>query len=337
VGQLATQAAGNLDSGNLDPGNLDPGNLDSGNLDPGSQTGENTPGTIAPAAIAPAAIAPAAITPTVNIAPNSSLGQDNAAIAPNITIQTIQDSYNSLWYQINRLEEWDIDGYFAGKNIERQKFRSDLERLKHTLHDIDPLIDTLQLNQTDQYSAIIALLYQRNPDVEDMEVVFRQIYLEQDRKDQLNQRRLLYALTLLTLVVILLLIAYTVLLKTLLRQANKIAEEKSSFIHHVSHEIRTPMNSMVGGSGLLLETHLDRYQQDLARMIQSSGGTLLTIINDILNLSKLESQKLELEAKSLNIQTCMETVMEVLANELGSKAIELTYLIDSEVPSELLG
>ncbi len=121
-----------------------------------------------------------------------------------------------------------------------------------------------------------------------------------------------------------------------LREAREDAlaasKAKSEFLANMSHEIRTPMNGVIGFADLLSGTELTSNQQQFVDAIQSSGSTLLSIIDDILNFSKLEAGQTELKEEPLRVQTCVEDALDPLATTAADKGIELTYLIDSDVP-----
>ncbi|MEK7246011.1 MAG: ATP-binding protein, partial [Pseudomonadota bacterium] len=120
-------------------------------------------------------------------------------------------------------------------------------------------------------------------------------------------------------------------------QAEAATRAKAAFLATMSHEIRTPMNGVVGMVDLLRRTKLDDDQRQMIGTIRESSFALLTIINDILDLSKIEAGKLDLERLPLSIRDVVEGVGELLATKAREKGFPLTTYIDPAIPDGVLG
>jgi PAS domain S-box-containing protein len=119
--------------------------------------------------------------------------------------------------------------------------------------------------------------------------------------------------------------------------AENTAELKSQFLANMSHEIRTPLNGIIGIIKLLERTPLNEKQHTYLRAVSTSSDQLMGIINDILDLSKIESGKMELNKVAFNFNELVRSLIDVMEIKAGMKGLKLSYHIDEELPDTLMG
>ena len=120
------------------------------------------------------------------------------------------------------------------------------------------------------------------------------------------------------------------------KQADAANSAKSTFLTTMSHELRTPINGVMGMASLLTETTLSDEQKEYTDAILNSGQSLLSVINDVLDFSKIESGNIVLEQHSFELRKCLEDVFELFGHKILDSGIDLLYLIEEQVPAYVI-
>jgi len=120
-------------------------------------------------------------------------------------------------------------------------------------------------------------------------------------------------------------------------EAEAAAKSKSDFLANMSHEIRTPMNAVVAFAGMLVDTELTASQREMVRAIKIGADHLMSVLNDVLDLSRIMAGQVEIEARPFALRRCVEDCLDLVAAHAAEKDLSLTYSVGDDVPDAIVG
>ncbi len=248
-------------------------------------------------------------------------------------IELIPDKNNTL---INRLETVNnnVEEMYRQANLIFQNFR-DKKRDQAGVHMA--LMDRFYANASKDIDELRQIISGKQT-----ELLFRQKAIAND----LGKYEIIIAIFLLLMIIAFLIYGNSLYKKSKeiemnLQKALELAESgakaKSEFLANMSHEIRTPLNGIIGTTHLLEETELNRIQEDYLNIIKVSGNSLLSLLNDILDYSKIEAGKMEIETTVFDLEESVYNVADIIMSKANEKKLDILIDLKCRLPEVLIG